>query len=209
VVKGRPMVIYVDIDETICYYKDVRHYPDAIPIKANIDKINQLYDENNTIIYWTARGTQTGIDWLEITRNQFKEWGVKYDDLLFGKPNYDLFIDDKNIDFNTFFEKKSMKKYVPKGWGYEVWIHNDEKYCGKLLYFEKGKKCSWHYHKIKTETFYLQSGKMLVHFGDVDDRSLSSELLLTPGDTFEIPIGRRHQMTALEVLLTMLQKTQP
>ena len=89
-------------------------------------------------------------------------------------------------------------EYHPKGWGYELWIHNDEKYCGKLLFFEKGKKCSYHYHKKKTETFYLQSGKMLVKYGNIDDMSVALEKLLTPGDVFEIPIGRRHQMIALE-----------
>ena len=43
--------------------------------------------------------------------------------------------------------------FVPKGWGFEKWIVNCEKYCGKLLYFAKDKKCSWHYHKIKDEVF--------------------------------------------------------
>ena len=47
-------------------------------------------------------------------------------------------------------------KIVPKGWGYEKWIVNTDEYCGKLLHFIKGKKCSWHYHKLKDETFYLQ-----------------------------------------------------
>ena len=40
----------------------------------------------------------SGIDWRNITENQFKEWGVKYHDLKFGKPYYDLFIDDKNLN---------------------------------------------------------------------------------------------------------------
>ena len=58
---------------------------------------------------------------------------------------------------------KSLKiKHVPKGWGYEKWIVNTEEYCGKLLFFNKGKRCSWHYHKIKDETFYLQSGSILL-----------------------------------------------
>ena len=39
------------------------------------------------------------------------------------------------------------------------WIHNSEEYCGKLLFFNQGKRCSWHYHKLKDEVFYLQSGK--------------------------------------------------
>ena len=98
------MIIYVDIDETICEYTGERNYPDARPIIENIEKINNLYDDGNTIIYWTARGTVTGIDWREVTENQFREWGVKYHDLKFGKPAYDLFIDDKNINSETFFK---------------------------------------------------------------------------------------------------------
>lgn len=98
------MIIYVDIDETICKTPASRNYYDAVPIMKHIEKVNKLYDEGNTIVYWTARGTMTGIDWRKCTEDQFKKWGVKYHDLKFGKPNYDLFIDDKNINTTTFFK---------------------------------------------------------------------------------------------------------
>ena len=97
------MIYYVDIDETICTSPESRDYSMAIPLQDRISTINELYDSGNTIIYWTARGTGTGIDWSEITKKQFEEWGVKYNDLKFGKPVYDLFIDDKNINSETFF----------------------------------------------------------------------------------------------------------
>ena len=100
------MIIYVDIDETICISPQDRDYAKAEPIKKNIKKINNLYDNNNKIIYWTARGTGSGIDWRELTESQFAEWGVKYHELHFGKPIYDLFIDDKNINSETFFKEK-------------------------------------------------------------------------------------------------------
>ena len=57
----------------------------------------------------------------------------------------------------------------PKGWGYEKWIVNKDEYCGKLLHIIKGMKCSWHYHKKKDETFYLQEGKLLVKYSEEDD----------------------------------------
>ena len=60
-------------------------------------------------------------------------------------------------------------KFVPKGWGFEKWIVNCDEYCGKLLYMVKGKRCSWHYHKLKDEVFYIQSGKVMVKFSDKDD----------------------------------------
>ena len=88
--------------------------------------------------------------------------------------------------------------FVPKGWGFEKWLVNGEKYCGKLLYFVKNKKCSWHYHKIKDEVFYIQSGKILVKFSGQDDIDKSQEMLLEKGDTFHVTTGLRHQMIALE-----------
>ena len=92
----------------------------------------------------------------------------------------------------------SSIKHVPKGWGYEKWIANNEKYCGKLLYFNKGKKCSWHYHEIKEETFYVHSGELHLLYGFDDDINEAEGLILNPGDKFEIPRGLRHQMYAIE-----------
>jgi hypothetical protein len=92
------MIIYIDIDETICESPENRDYTKSTPIVKNIEKANSLYEEGNTIVYWTARGTATGIDWRKTTEKQFKEWGVKYNNLEFGKPVYDLFIDDKNMN---------------------------------------------------------------------------------------------------------------
>jgi quercetin dioxygenase-like cupin family protein len=89
-------------------------------------------------------------------------------------------------------------KYVPKGWGFERWVVNCEEYCGKLLYFEKGKRCSWHFHEIKDEVFYLQSGKMIVKYSDEDDLENANELVLNAGDNFHVYTGLRHQMIALE-----------
>jgi mannose-6-phosphate isomerase-like protein (cupin superfamily) len=92
----------------------------------------------------------------------------------------------------------SSIKLVPKGWGFEKWIVNNEEYCGKLLYFVKGKKCSWHYHIKKDETFYVQSGKILLKYGTNDNMSFSHEIVLEKGDSFHILREMRHQMLALE-----------
>ena len=91
------MNIYVDIDETICHYPNIeRNYNNAVPIKENIVKINKLYNEGNTITFWTARGSVTKIDWYDITKKQLKEWNCKYHYLSVGeKPPYDLLICDK------------------------------------------------------------------------------------------------------------------
>lgn len=98
------MIIFVDIDETICYYDDKRDYNLAQPHLDRINKINKLYDDGNTIVYWTARGTVTQINWFKITLKQINDWGCKFHELRMGKPAYDLFIDDKNINSETYFQ---------------------------------------------------------------------------------------------------------
>jgi hypothetical protein len=98
------MTIYVDIDETICVTPANRDYTKSTPIKKNIKKINKLYDEGHTIVYWTARGSGSGKDHSEITHNQMKEWKAKFHELKLGKPMYDLFICDKAINSLDFFD---------------------------------------------------------------------------------------------------------
>ena len=90
-------IIYVDIDETICETPTPRNYSNSIPLKENIEKINNLYDKGNTIVYWTARGSKSQINWYELTKQQLNDWGAKFHELRVDKPYYDLFIDDKTL----------------------------------------------------------------------------------------------------------------
>ena len=90
------MTIYVDIDGTICSQE--LNYTDAKPLPEKIKAINDLYDQGNKIVYWTARGSLTGINWRPTTEEQFRKWGVKHHGLLFGKPVFDRFIDDRAIN---------------------------------------------------------------------------------------------------------------
>jgi len=92
----------------------------------------------------------------------------------------------------------SSIKFVPKGWGFEKWIVNTDEYCGKLLYFVKGRKCSFHYHVLKEETFYIHSGKILLKYSESDDLDTAKEIILSQGDNFHVKRGLRHQMIALE-----------
>jgi quercetin dioxygenase-like cupin family protein len=66
------------------------------------------------------------------------------------------------------------------------------------LFFEHGKRCSWHYHKQKDETFYLQSGRILLYYGDNDSLSSAKDLIINPGDKFHVYRGLRHQMIGIE-----------
>ena len=89
-------------------------------------------------------------------------------------------------------------KFVSKGWGYEKWIVNCEKYCGKILFLAKGKKCSWHYHRKKDEVFYVQSGAIKIYYGWDDNIEMASVAVLERGDKFHVPIRLKHRMVALE-----------
>ena len=95
-----PKKVLVDIDETICFYPNDRKYNLAVPNKENIAKINKLYNDGWHVIYWTARGSMSGIDFKEFTINQLNDWDCKYHDVITGtdinpKPFYDMIIDDK------------------------------------------------------------------------------------------------------------------
>ena len=88
-----------------------------------------------------------------------------------------------------------------KGWGYEEWIVNNEKYCGKILRIYKDKQTSWHYHKIKDEVMYCQEGNVKILYSyneDINNLIETREVILFPGDSFHIPTGMIHRLFAIE-----------
>ena len=100
------MIYMVDIDQTICDTPKIglsHDYENARPFKHRIDKINKLYDQGHTVIYWTARGSGSLIDWTELTNKQLKDWGCKFHEVRLGKPSYDVWIDDKAFSDTEFF----------------------------------------------------------------------------------------------------------
>ena len=106
-----------DLDGVVCKTKQNK-YSSAKPIKKVIDLINKLYEKNKIIIF-TARymgrsGGQVGLAkkrGYKFTKKQLKNWNVVYDELIFGKPSYDIFIDDKNLSFKKNWSKEILKKY--------------------------------------------------------------------------------------------------
>ena len=94
--------------------------------------------------------------------------------------------------------KKQFGETHKKNWGYETWLDNRPEYCGKILHFDKGKRCSFHYHLLKTESFAISYGKILLKYSDNDDITQAKEIILERGETFFIYPGLRHQMIGLE-----------
>jgi mannose-6-phosphate isomerase-like protein (cupin superfamily) len=89
-------------------------------------------------------------------------------------------------------------KRVEKNWGYELWIHNDEEYCGKLLVFTKDRnRFSMHYHIKKKESWYVQEGRFQFNWLNVEDGKLEGKTL-EKGDSVLIDRGLPHQLIALE-----------
>jgi hypothetical protein len=104
------MIYCIDIDGTICNTIGM-DYENSVPISKRISKINELYDDGNTIIYLTARGMGRNGNSYELARkqlfdltdSQLKRWGCKYHELHLSKPAGDYYIDDKAVKDTDFF----------------------------------------------------------------------------------------------------------
>ena len=107
------MIIYVDIDHTICHTEGME-YALAQPIYLNIKKVNKLFDEGHKIVYWTARGTVSKKDFYTSTLIQLQKWKCKFNRLEMGKPAYDLFIDDKNLNSILHWNEENVNKILFK-----------------------------------------------------------------------------------------------
>lgn len=98
-----------DLDGTLCTNTE-GSYENAMPFANRISVVNRLYEEGNSIVIDTARGSTTGIDWFSLTESQLKEWGVKYNELRVGqKPFAHHYIDDKGINDQDFFAIHNLK----------------------------------------------------------------------------------------------------
>lgn len=108
--------IFFDLDGVICktYLND---YKKSRKIQASVKIINKLYDKGFWICIYTSRfmGRSNEKIYLakkkgyNFTKKQLKSWGVKYHLLKFGKPSYDLFIDDKTLFFKKNWQKELIK----------------------------------------------------------------------------------------------------
>ena len=85
---------------------------------------------------------------------------------------------------------------IPKGWGEELIIENNEMYCGKLLKFKKGCKFSMHYHLIKDETWYVNEGSFVYRWIDTETAEMN-EVKLEEGDVVRQRPGQPHQLEAI------------
>jgi hypothetical protein len=99
-----------DIDGTVCN-NTYGSYEKAYPITGRIEHINNLYEDGNFIVFFTARGMKS-LDgnvekvyqkYYDFTYQQLVRWGVKFHELILGKPSADLYIDDKGVKDEDYF----------------------------------------------------------------------------------------------------------
>ncbi len=83
-----------------------------------------------------------------------------------------------------------------KKWGYEIWMVNNNKYCGKILHFNSNAKFSMHYHLIKDETWFINDGEFIFRWIDTTNANIIEEIL-KKGDCINIPIGLPHQLETI------------
>jgi|694.fasta_scaffold14844_15 mannose-6-phosphate isomerase-like protein (cupin superfamily) len=92
---------------------------------------------------------------------------------------------------------RPLDRVVQKGWGQELWIVNNDKYCGKILEFNAGAKFSMHYHVNKEETFYVLKGHLRLDYFDLTNAEAKCEYLRA-GDVVDIPQYNPHKIEAIE-----------
>ena len=86
--------------------------------------------------------------------------------------------------------------HVPKGWGEEIIIENNELYCGKILIFDAGCKFSMHYHMDKDETWWVEYGEFIYRWIDTETAKVN-EAKLQEGDVVRQLPGQPHQLEAI------------
>jgi mannose-6-phosphate isomerase-like protein (cupin superfamily) len=196
---------FIDLDNTLCKTQN-GDYENSVPITERIEEVKRLYDAGHYIVVWTARGSKSGIDWRELTLKQLAQWCVPYHELLMGKPDYDVYIDDKSYNVQHVWplsseESLSLKashvEEVKKGWGKEIIIANNDDYCGKILCFEKNKRLSMHYHMKKRETWYVAKGSFTFLWIETHTSKEIKEFVKV-GDVITLERGQPHQLIALE-----------
>jgi mannose-6-phosphate isomerase len=92
--------------------------------------------------------------------------------------------------------KEPQARRVEKPWGHElIWAHTD-RYVGKVLVIEAGKRLSLQYHERKDESLLVIRGRLLLELEDDEGRLVKHEM--GPGEHCRIPTGRKHRFSGIE-----------
>lgn len=86
-----------------------------------------------------------------------------------------------------------MSEIVTKGWGHEEIFADTADYCGKLLHFRQGGRCSMHFHAKKHETWRVLSGEFVVEYLDIRNASRHTATL-KEGSVWTNPPNSPHRL---------------
>ena len=110
-------ILCFDLDNVLCKTSN-NNYKKSNPIKKNIKVVNQLFQKGYYIKIFTARYMgrnneniiKAKKEGLSLTTKQLKKWNVKYHNLIFGKPSFDIYIDDKSFFYDKKWPQKILKR---------------------------------------------------------------------------------------------------
>jgi len=86
---------------------------------------------------------------------------------------------------------------VEKPWGWELVWAETEHYVGKLLFVKAGESLSLQFHRVKDESWYVQSGRAKIELSDAGEAALNEEVIAAPA-YFRFEPGTVHRVTALD-----------
>ncbi len=127
------MRICIDLDGVICQLrKENETYDVLLPVEGAIEKINSLKKEGHYIIIYTARRMKTHqantakviADIGKLTLDWLEKLDIPYDEIMFGKPWADIYIDDNAFRFKTWSQISEDGNSLPVS--HEKLIRGDE-----------------------------------------------------------------------------------
>jgi len=86
---------------------------------------------------------------------------------------------------------------VEKPWGHELIWAETERYVGKVLFVKAGESLSLQFHRIKDESWLVQSGRAKLELGSAGDALLDEEVIAA-GAVFRFRPGTVHRISAIE-----------
>lgn len=120
------MRIAIDLDGTICEIRvDTKTYEEVLPLPGAVERLKEFRQAGHYIIILTARhmktcGSNPGLVMAKIakvTLDWLEKHQIPYDEIFFGKPNADVYIDDRAMRFShweelslTFLETTAKEK---------------------------------------------------------------------------------------------------
>lgn len=116
------MRIVIDLDGTICELKkNNQTYSEVRPKPGAIQTLHKLKEDGHEIIIYTARNMLTfngnigkiNANVGKITLDWLKSYNIPFDEIVFGKPYGDMYIDDSAFKFESWEQvEETIKEQI-------------------------------------------------------------------------------------------------